>query len=68
MIVMENKKNTRVFYSVGQFCELLGEGTVSKSYIYQKIRKGDIPVKYFGIKPLIPAAWVDDFINSVKVM
>ena len=65
---MENKKNARVFYSVNQFCELLGEGTVSKSYIYQKIRKGDIPVTYFGTKPLIPVAWVNDFINNVKAL
>ena len=65
---MDNNKPNRKFYSVNQFFELLGEGVVSKSYIYQKIRKGEIPVTYFGTKPLIPVAWVDKFIASSKVV
>ena len=63
---MNSNNIKRKFYSVNQFCELIGEGVISKSYIYQKIRKGDIPVTYFGTKPLIPVAWVDAFIASSK--
>ena len=65
---MGNNNNNRKFYSVNQFYELIGNGVISKSYIYQKIRKGDIPVTYFGTKPLIPVAWVNDFINNVKAL
>lgn len=65
---MEMQKNNRKFYSVNQFYELIGNGVISKSYIYQKIRKGEIPVTYFGTKPLIPVAWVDKFIASSKVV
>lgn len=65
---MENNNNNRKFYSVNQFYELIGNGVISKSYIYQKIRKGEIPVTYFGTKPLIPVSWVDNFLSSSKAM
>ena len=57
-----NKK----FYTVGQLVEYLGEDIISKGTIYLMIKRGDIPVSYISSKPLIPAWWVEDFINAGK--
>ena len=57
----------RKFYSVNQFYILLGEGVISKASIYLRIKKGEIPVTYFGSKPLIPADWAETFCKSAKL-
>ena len=51
------------FYTVSEFHELIGEA-VSKVQIYRMIRRGEIPAKFFGQKQLIPAAWVDNFLDD----
>ena len=65
---MANKKNSvssvvKKFYTVTEFHELVGD-VVSKAQVYRMIRKGDIPVKYIGQKVLIPAVWVDNFLDD----
>ena len=60
--------NQRKFYSVNQFYELMGTGTISKASIYLQIKKGEIPVAYFGSKPLIPADWAEEFCKSAKLL
>ena len=64
---MSDKNNTnssavRKFYSVTEFHELIGEA-VSKVQVYRMIRRGEIPAKYLGEKILIPAVWVDNFMD-----
>ena len=51
------------FYTVAEFHELISQA-VSKVQIYRMIRRGEIPVKYFGQKALIPGAWVDNFLDD----
>jgi len=46
----------------------MGEGVISKASIYLRIKKGEIPVTYFGSKPLIPADWADAFCRSAKLL
>ena len=60
--------NHRKFYSVNQFYALMGEGVISKASIYLRIKKGEIPVTYFGTKPLIPADWAEAFCRSAKLL
>ena len=65
---MANKKNSvssvvKKFYTVTEFHELIGD-VVSKAQVYRMIRKCDIPVKYIGQKVLIPAVWVDNFLDD----
>lgn len=57
---------TKKFYTVSQLGEYLGKDIVSKGTIYLMIKRGEIPASYIGTKPLIPAWWVDDFINSAE--
>ncbi len=53
----------KLFYTVNEFHELLG-GSVTKSFIYKMIDKGEITIRKFGNKILIPAAWVKEFISE----
>ena len=57
---MEVKK----FYTVAEFYRDVIDKTVALSTIYAHIRAGKIPVRYFGSKPLIPATYVDEFLNG----
>ena len=54
------------FYSVKEFVNVIGEGTISKASIYKHIKDGSIPVAYIGNRALIPADWVEEFCNSAK--
>ena len=54
-----------IFYTVIQFLDYIGH-CVSKAAVYQKIANGEIPVQHFGSRKLIPAAWVDNFVNGAK--
>ncbi len=56
----------RKFFTVSQLVEYLGNGVISRSTVYLIIKDGTIPVIHIGTKPLIPASWVDDFVNSAK--
>lgn len=58
-----NKKQK--FYSVNQFLDYIGN-CVTKAAVYQKIANGEIPVQHFGSRKLIPATWVDNFVNGAK--
>ncbi|MBQ3112793.1 MAG: hypothetical protein IJC05_00275 [Phascolarctobacterium sp.] len=60
-------KEERNFYSVKEFHKLLGKGALSQATIYLKIKKGEIPVTYFGAKPLIPVEWVEAYCQSAKL-
>lgn len=62
-MTMQDLKVKRLFYTVDELFRLM-TGTVSKPTIYYLIKVGKIPSKRFGEKPLIPAAWVDDFLYS----
>ena len=61
---MVNKSEEK-FYTVSEFHNIVGN-VISKATIYNGIKKGSIPVKYFGTKALIPAYWVDDFCRDYK--
>lgn len=52
------------FYSVNELIAIIGEGVISKATIYNQIRCGKIPVTYFGCRALIPAYWVEQFVNA----
>lgn len=53
---MEEKQQPKLFWTVRDLAELLG---VSKSLIYDRIYKQEIPCKRLGARILIPAAYVD---------
>lgn len=59
----QKNEQKRFFYTVDELYQLM-TGTVSKATIYYLIKQGRIPSKRFGEKPLIPAAWVDDFLYT----
>lgn len=50
------------FFTVMEFCEELG-GIITRSQVYRMINAGEIPVRKIGRKTVIPAAWVQDYIN-----
>ena len=49
------------FYSVKEVAELL---CVSKSLIYDKVYKKEIPVKRIGRRILIPASYVEEMLDT----
>ncbi len=65
----ENNKETneirieKRFYTVKEFHALLG-GVITKSMIYKMIDDGDIPTRRIGAKIVIPADWVNAYINA----
>ncbi len=56
----------RKFFTVSQLVEYLGQGVISRGTIYLMIKKGDIPTVRIGERILIPASWVDQFINNAN--
>ena len=62
---MENTSKTakqpKIFYSVKELAELL---MVSKSCIYCKIEAKEFPCKRVGRRVLIPASFVEAYINA----
>ena len=59
----QETKNEKRFYTVKEFHGLLG-GVITRSMVYKMIDAGDIPVRYIGNKIIIPAGWVDTYINT----
>lgn len=59
----QTKQKKRNFYTVDEFYNLL-DGCVSKTSIYYQIKNNKIPFKKFGEKPLLPAAYVESFLNG----
>ncbi len=60
---MEELKSSKNFYSVKEFHQLLN-GVVSRGMVYKMIVEGDIPVRYVGRRIIIPADWVNNYINE----
>lgn len=56
----------RKFFTVSQLVEYLGQGVISRGTIYLMVKKGDIPTVRIGERILIPASWVDQFINNAN--
>ena len=54
----------KMFYTVPELYNLLG-GIVSKNCIYQMVKRNEIVTKRFGGKIVIPATWVDRFIEEM---
>lgn len=63
---MEEKVMPKRFYTVKDFHRELG-GIISVTQVYRMIEKGEIPVRRIGDKLVIPAAWVDNYINAPAV-
>ena len=60
------QKETKIekrFYTVKEFHTML-YGVITRSMIYKMIDAGDIPFRYIGNKIIIPAGWVDTYINT----
>ncbi|MGL5269032.1 MAG: helix-turn-helix domain-containing protein [Selenomonadaceae bacterium] len=55
---MNGKKKN--FYTVSEVCEIVFDGSLSKTTIHQLVRNGKIPAVSFMSKKLIPAYWVED--------
>ena len=65
---MENTNITaKRFYTVKEFHEELG-GVITKSMVYKMIDGGEIPVRKIGSKIVIPAEWVNNYINAPCVV
>lgn len=60
---MESK---RKFYTVSQLAEYLGENVISKGAVYSMIKKGEIPSMQLGDRILIPAQWVENFMETAN--
>lgn len=56
----------RKFFTVSQLVTYLGDGVISRGTIYLMIKKGEIPTVRIGERILIPASWVDQFINNAN--
>lgn len=56
----------RKFFTVSQLVGYLGDGVISRWTIYLMIKKGEIPTVRIGERILIPASWVDQFINNAN--
>lgn len=56
-------KNEKRFYTVTDLYAALG-GIVTRSKIYKMIDTGEIPVRRIGKKIVIPADWVNAYINA----
>ena len=50
------------YYTVAQFHEQLS-GVITKSQIYNLIKKGEYPSRKIGKKIVLPAEWVDKYIQ-----
>lgn len=58
----EMKPMEKKFFTVMDFYRALG-GIVTKTQIYRMINAGEIPTRRIGMKIVIPADWVYDYIN-----
>lgn len=56
----------RKFYTVSQLAEYLGDDVISKGAVYSMIKKGEIPSMQLGDRILIPAQWVDNFMETAN--
>lgn len=61
---MEENESKANYYTVQQVYDDVFQRTLSKTTIHQMIKKGKIPGVKFCRKTLIPAYWVEDFINK----
>ena len=66
-IVLKGGKMEKIFYTVKDFHEKLG-GVITRSQVYKMIEKGDIPTRKIGSKIVIPASWVDAYVNAPCVV
>ena len=57
---------TKKFYTIQQFCEYVGGDVFTAATVYAHIKSGNIPVQQLGSKILIPASWVENFVNGAK--
>lgn len=56
----------RKFYTVAQLTEYFGDEVISKGAVYSMIKKGEIPSVQLGERILIPAQWVEDFMENAN--
>ena len=63
---MEEKVMPKRFYSVKDFHRELG-GIISVTQVYRMIDRGEIPVRKIGDKIVIPADWVQNYLNAPAV-
>lgn len=61
------KERTRRFYTVSQLHDELSD-VVSKGQLYRMINRGEIPVRKIGTKIVVPADWVENFLNAPAVI
>ena len=59
----EKKENKKIFYSISEFHELLG-GIISRGYLYEMVKSGEIKTTRLGGKIVIPAVWVDKYLSE----
>jgi excisionase family DNA binding protein len=50
------------FYTVQEFHDELG-GIITRAQIYTMIKEGEIPVRRIGRKIVMPASWVEEYVN-----
>ena len=60
-IIFEVNEMEKLVYSVQEVAELLG---ISKSYAYELVRDGTIPVLQLGRKRVIPKEKLNEWING----
>ncbi len=61
---MEKNSNIeKKFYTVSEFWMLLG-CVVSRAYLYELIKCGEIKTSKIGGKMLIPVSWADQYIKE----
>ncbi len=60
---MKDEKKEKLFYTVKEFHALLG-GVVTRSQVYKMINAGEIPTRKIGSKIVLPADWVNAYINA----
>lgn len=56
----------RKFFTVSQLVEYFGNGVISRGSIYLMIKRGEIPTVRICERILIPASWVDQFIENAN--
>lgn len=54
------------FYTVKEFHAEL-DNVITRTQIYRMIQAGQIPVRKIGTKIVIPADWVDAYLNAPAV-
>ena len=57
----DGKPNEKNFWTVKELAAYLG---VSKSLLYARIEKAEIPAKRIGARILIPASYVNDLLTA----